>query len=99
MGNKRQFIVKKFQKKTEKSADKMGNTASGLEFGGTIEDYEDFDPEEDAKALHKAFHKRIGIKEEVIIEILTARSNAQRLEIMDVYAGCYGEDMMDRIEK
>ena len=61
--NKRQFIVKKFEKKTEKSADKMGNTASGLEFGGTIEDYEDFDPEEDAQALHKAFHsKRENLK-------------------------------------
>ena len=36
----------------------MGNTASGLEFGGTIEDYEDFDPEEDAQALHKAFHSK-----------------------------------------
>jgi len=77
----------------------MGNTASGLEFGGTIEDYEDFDPEEDAQALHKAFHKRIGIKEEVVIEIITGRSNAQRLELMEVYKGCFGEDMMDRIEK
>ena len=36
----------------------MGNTASGLEFGGTIQDYEDFDPEEDAQALHKAFHSK-----------------------------------------
>ena len=43
--------------------------------------------------------ERIGIKEEVIIEILTNRSNAQRLEIMDVYKGCYGEDMMERVEK
>jgi len=77
----------------------MGNTASGLDFSGTIFDFEDFDAEEDAVALHKAFHKRIGIKEEVVIEIITSRSNSQRLEIMEVYAGCYGEDMMERIEK
>ena len=38
----------------------MGNTASGLDFSGTIFEYEDFDPEEDAKALHKAFHSKFA---------------------------------------
>ena len=34
----------------------MGNTVCGMDFSGTVTDYEDFDPEEDAQALHKAFH-------------------------------------------
>ena len=48
----------------------MGNTASGLEFGGTIQDYEDFDPEEDAQALHKAFHSKKKIKTNLTLSYL-----------------------------
>lgn len=36
----------------------MGNTVSGVDFSGTVTDYEDFDAEEDAEALHKAFHSK-----------------------------------------
>ena len=44
----------------------MGNTASGLDFSGTIFDYEDFDPEEDAKALHKAFHSKFTVNNQLL---------------------------------
>ena len=36
----------------------MGNTIHGMEFAGTVFDYEDFDAEDDAQKLHKAFHSK-----------------------------------------
>lgn len=78
---------------------KSSSFAAGLSFIGTIGEYPDFDAEDDAKKLHKAFHKRIGIKEEVIIEIITTRSNEQRQELANVYKGCFGEAIVDRLDK
>merc|ERR1711935_732124 len=74
----------------------MGNSVSpciiaAWAFQGTICENGDFEAENAAEALHAAFHKRIGINEEVIIE--------QRQQVCNVYQGCYGEDIMDRIEK
>jgi len=81
----------------------MGNSSSnfacGLTFKGTIGEFPDFDAEEEAKAIHKAFHKRIGINEEKIIAIVTKLNNAQRQELADIYKGCYGEDLIKRMDK
>ena len=38
---------------------KHSNFAAGLDFCGTIGEFPDFDAEEDAKKLHKAFHSKI----------------------------------------
>jgi len=76
----------------------MGNVC-GFEIRGTVVDFEDFDCDADCEALHEAFHKRIGVHEDDIIEILCNRSNAQRLEIAENYKGLYGEDMYDRLDK
>jgi len=82
----------------------MGNSVSpciiaAWAFQGTICENGDFEAENAAEALHAAFHKRIGINEEVIIEQLTRINNEQRQQVCNVYQGCYGEDVMDRIEK
>merc|ERR1712227_253427 len=83
---------------------KMGNSSSSsnvveLGFEGMIGPNPDFDAEASAKALHKAFHKRIGIKEDVIIEQVIRLNNEQRQEVRDVYKGCYGEDLVGLMDK
>merc|ERR1711892_27741 len=83
---------------------KMGNSSSSsnvvdLGFEGMIGPNPDFDAEESAKALHKAFHKRVGIKEDVIIEQVIRINNEQRQEVRDVYKGCFGEDLVDQMDK
>lgn len=49
-----------------------------------------FNPEEDAKALKAAF-KGFGSDEDAIIDIITKRSNAQRLEIAVKFKTMYGK--------
>ena len=48
--------------------------------------------------LHKAFHK-FNVDEKAIIEAITKINNEQRQKVADVYKGCYGEDVDDRIDK
>ena len=75
------------------------NVASDLGFKPRIRAGKGFNAEETAKLLHKAFHKTIGIDEKTIIEQITKINNEQRQKVADVYKGCYGEDIDDRIEK
>jgi len=81
----------------------MGNSGStnlgDLGFKSMIGENPDFDAEAIAKTLHKAFHKRIGIKEDVIIEQVVRINNNQRQELRDVYKGCFGEDLVGLMEK
>ena len=48
--------------------------------------------------LQKAFHK-FNVDEKAIIEAITKINNEQRQKVADVYKGCYGEDVDDRIDK
>ncbi|CAH1188320.1 unnamed protein product [Phyllotreta striolata] len=59
----------------------------------TVTPCEDFNAEEDAKALKKAF-KGFGTDEDAVIEIITKRSNEQRREIATVYKTMYGKDLV-----
>lgn len=65
---------------------------------GTIGDYGDFDCEADCNELHDALD---GVRrdEDVIIQILTNRSNTQRQEIQENYQGMFGETLYDRIDR
>lgn len=59
----------------------------------TIVSYGNFKASEDGDALRAAM-KGIGTNEQAIIDILTARSNAQRLEIAKYFLAEYGRDLI-----
>jgi len=67
-----------------------------LNFRGTIVPKKNPNYEEEAVKLKKAFGKTIGIHEEPIIEVFTTHSNEQIQEIVKIYKGCYGSDLMDK---
>lgn len=66
-------------------------------FEGTIGDFGDFDCESDCVELHGALHGSIRVDEEVLINVLCNRSNAQRQEINENYASLYGESLYERV--
>jgi len=66
-------------------------------FEGTIGEYPDFDCEADCVALHDSLHGSIRVDEEVLIEVLCNRSNAQRQEIQENYSSLYGETLYERV--
>ena len=74
------------------------NVASDLGLKPRIRAGSGFNAEETAKVLHKAFHK-FNVDEKAIIEAITKINNEQRQKVADVYKGCYGEDVDDRIDK
>ncbi|GJQ75979.1 hypothetical protein Trydic_g18033 [Trypoxylus dichotomus] len=65
--------------------------------GKTVHPVEDFDAVEDAKALKQAF-KGFGSDEEVIINIITKRSNDQRLQIAQEFKTMYGKDLIKELK-
>lgn len=63
----------------------------------TVVPYDDFNAEEDAKALKQAF-KGFGTDEDTVIEIITKRSNEQRREIAATFKTMYGKDLMKELK-
>ncbi|XP_051897613.1 annexin A5-like isoform X2 [Pristis pectinata] len=64
---------------------------------GTIHDFPDFDANQDAETLHKAM-KGFGTDEDVILDLLTQRSNAQRQQIIRGYKTVVGKDLVDDLK-
>ena len=52
-----------------------------------------FDPKEDAETLKKSM-KGLGNDKEVLINLVTSRTNQQRLQIRDAYKSSYGRDLI-----
>uniref|UniRef100_A0A4D5RA79 Annexin n=1 Tax=Scolopendra viridis TaxID=118503 RepID=A0A4D5RA79_SCOVI len=63
----------------------------------TVNQYSDFDPAQDAETLRNAM-KGLGTDEQAIIDVLTKRTNWQRLDISDVYKASYGRDLIDDLK-
>uniref|UniRef100_A0A8C6MAA4 Annexin n=1 Tax=Nothobranchius furzeri TaxID=105023 RepID=A0A8C6MAA4_NOTFU len=62
-------------------------------FRGTVKASANFKASADAEVLHKAM-KGLGTDEAAILQLLTARSNAQRQEIKASYKTLFGKDLV-----
>ncbi|XP_023265284.1 annexin A5-like isoform X1 [Seriola lalandi dorsalis] len=64
---------------------------------GTVKASGNFKASEDAEVLHKAM-KGLGTDEDSILQLLTARSNAQRQEIKATYKTLFGKDLVSDLK-
>ncbi|KAM9792320.1 annexin A5b [Neosynchiropus ocellatus] len=64
---------------------------------GTVRPSGNFNSSADAEVLHKAM-KGLGTDEEAILQLLIARSNAQRQEIKSAYKTLFGKDLIDNLK-
>ncbi|KPP66262.1 annexin A5-like, partial [Scleropages formosus] len=62
-------------------------------YRGTVKPYSNFDAKKDAEVLYKAM-KGLGTDEKTILELVTARCNAQRQYIKAAYKTLYGKDLV-----
>ncbi|MXQ86918.1 hypothetical protein E5288_WYG019351 [Bos mutus] len=71
----------------------MAKPAQGAKYRGSIRDFPDFNPSQDAETLYNAM-KGFGGDKEAILELITSRSNRQRQEICQNYKSLYGKDLI-----
>ncbi|XP_070834569.1 annexin A5b isoform X2 [Chaetodon trifascialis] len=64
---------------------------------GTVKASGNFNASADAEVLYKAM-KGLGTDEDAILQLLTARSNAQRQEIKASYKTLFGKDLVDDLK-
>uniref|UniRef100_A0A672ZY53 Annexin n=1 Tax=Sphaeramia orbicularis TaxID=375764 RepID=A0A672ZY53_9TELE len=64
---------------------------------GTVKASPNFNASADAEVLQKAM-KGLGTDEDAILQLLTARSNAQRQEIKNTYKTLFGKDLIDDLK-
>ncbi|KAM9315057.1 annexin A5b isoform 2-T2 [Pholidichthys leucotaenia] len=64
---------------------------------GTVKPVGNFNANADAETLYKAM-KGLGTDEDAILQLLTARSNAQRQEIKASYKTLFGKDLIDDLK-
>lgn len=66
-------------------------------YRGSIKDYPDFDASQDAETLYKAM-KGFGSDKQAILDLITSRSNQQRIQIIQDYKSLYGKDLIDDLK-
>ncbi|XP_026552411.1 annexin A6 isoform X2 [Pseudonaja textilis] len=71
----------------------MSNKGKAGRYRGSVKDFPNFDPNQDAEALYNAM-KGFGSDKEAILDLITSRSNKQRIEICQVYKALYGKDLI-----
>ncbi|NWZ16531.1 ANXA6 protein, partial [Agelaius phoeniceus] len=62
-------------------------------YRGSVKDFQGFDANQDAEALYNAM-KGFGSDKEAILDLITSRSNKQRVEICQAYKSLYGKDLI-----
>ncbi|XP_068062042.1 annexin A6 isoform X2 [Anomalospiza imberbis] len=65
----------------------------GKVYRGSVKDFQGFDANQDAEALYNAM-KGFGSDKEAILDLITSRSNRQRVEICQAYKSLYGKDLI-----
>ncbi|XP_062443017.1 annexin A6 isoform X2 [Rhea pennata] len=65
----------------------------GKVYRGSVKDFPGFDASQDAEALYNAM-KGFGSDKEAILDLITSRSNKQRVEICQAYKSLYGKDLI-----
>lgn len=65
----------------------------GKVYRGLVKDFQGFDANQDAEALYNAM-KGFGSDKEAILDLITSRSNKQRVEICQAYKSLYGKDLI-----
>ncbi|KAL9836581.1 annexin A6 isoform 1-T2 [Geothlypis trichas] len=65
----------------------------GKVYRGSVKDFQGFDANQDAEALYNAM-KGFGSDKEAILDLITSRSNKQRVEICQAYKSLYGKDLI-----
>nr|DBA30588.1 TPA: hypothetical protein GDO54_006549 [Pyxicephalus adspersus] len=66
-------------------------------YRGSVKDYPDFDASQDAETLYKAM-KGFGSDKQAILDLITTRSNQQRIQIIQAYKSLYGKDLIDDLK-
>ncbi|OCT88290.1 hypothetical protein XELAEV_18016924mg [Xenopus laevis] len=72
-------------------------SSTGGRYRGSIKDFPDFDSNQDAETLYKAM-KGFGSDKEAILDLITSRSNHQRIQITQAYKSLYGKDLIDDLK-
>ncbi|KAJ8281475.1 hypothetical protein GJAV_G00068110 [Gymnothorax javanicus] len=75
----------------------FGEQTTKMASRGTVKASSNFDASADAEVLFKAM-KGLGTDEDAILQLLTARSNAQRQQIKATYKTLYGKDLVDNLK-
>nr|XP_020665607.1 annexin A6 isoform X1 [Pogona vitticeps] len=71
----------------------MSSKGKARRYRGSVKDYPDFNANQDAEALYNAM-KGFGSDKEAILDLITSRSNKQRVEICHAYKALYGKDLI-----
>ncbi|XP_060096282.1 annexin A6 isoform X1 [Heteronotia binoei] len=71
----------------------MSSTGKTGKYRGSVKDFPNFDANQDAEALYNAM-KGFGSDKEAILDLITSRSNKQRIEICQAYKSLYGKDLI-----
>ncbi|XP_068134470.1 annexin A6 isoform X2 [Hyperolius riggenbachi] len=66
-------------------------------YRGSVKDYPDFDANQDAETLYTAM-KGFGSDKEAILDLITSRSNLQRIQIIQAYKSLYGKDLIEDLK-
>uniref|UniRef100_A0A8D0KGA2 Annexin n=1 Tax=Salvator merianae TaxID=96440 RepID=A0A8D0KGA2_SALMN len=71
----------------------MSSKGKAGRYRGSVKDFPNFDANQDAEALYNAM-KGLGSDKEAILDLITSRSNKQRIEICHAYKALYGKDLI-----
>ncbi|KAH0629851.1 hypothetical protein JD844_012277 [Phrynosoma platyrhinos] len=71
----------------------MSSKGKAGRYRGSVKDFPNFDANQDAEALYNAM-KGFGSDKDAILDLITSRSNKQRIEICHAYKALYGKDLI-----
>uniref|UniRef100_A0A803SQY4 Annexin n=1 Tax=Anolis carolinensis TaxID=28377 RepID=A0A803SQY4_ANOCA len=71
----------------------MSSIGKAGRYRGSVKDFPDFDANQDAETLYNAM-KGFGSDKDAILDLITSRSNKQRIEICHAYKALYGKDLI-----